>query len=543
MSASPAMAAEPAPPAHEKDMRAALAWETGHQAPDSKSTWVWLWEAIQGDFNDNRSTGQIAFDAGIAFIPVIDQICDVRDIIANSRAILQSDGKHNNTWIWVSLALTLIGLFPSLGSLVKGVLKIFFLFVRRYGGDKITRAVGDGLTWAITFLRKREVQQYLRRAKVDEVFKWLADHIKVVRGRVNQQALLSAFDGAISVMNGLLQKVTWLPSVGKKAQATMDQVRQVRHMAERHLGAVIEPMQDVLDAIVRRLEVEHLIERAGVVNVHNIHFRGTLPEAQAVRLMKTANPPPAWLSKGRVGRFPALKKTDPHVNRLLTSKVAEGWPDIQWNVASFHKLRAEEVTGPARFFRIGSPANQAMGDCWVSEEVFHKIISAADPKTAWRKNLAVWPDWNANGQFEVFTLAPGEKLKVWRGEASSQIKDDIPSLDAHLEGGWEQVVIKTSAKQRLKTSKGHELQADTMRVFKDPAGDGQLVPANLTPDQLRTIRASRAHARGYTALREQINDAHITGPFDTGWPMTDFDVQLNHAKVGLPALPGQVTKK
>jgi hypothetical protein len=244
-----------------------------------------------------------------------------------------------------------------------------------------------------------------------------------------------------------------------------------------------------------------------------------------------------------VGRYPGLKSTDPLIKSMLPTKLADGWPDIRPNLGSFHKLRAEEVVGPARFFRIGSPANQAMGDCWVSEEVFHKIISSKnpDPKTAWRKHLAVWPDWNANGQFEVFTLAEGEKLKVWRGEASSQIKQDIPALDAHLEGGWEQVVLKTSKDAPLKTSHGDPLQLDTMRVFKDPNRDGHLVPAAMTPDQLRQIRPSRAQDRGYTALREEINDPHITGPFDTGWPMTDFDAQLSHVKVGLPTLPGQVT--
>ena len=66
------------------------------------------------------------------------------------------------------------------------------------------------------------------------------------------------------------------------------------------------------------------------------------------------------------------------------------------NIESFHKLRADEIVGPAKLYRVVSPSSGAMGDCWVSEEVFHKITKASDPKTAWRKHLAVWPDWNAN---------------------------------------------------------------------------------------------------------------------------------------------------
>lgn len=250
--------------ATEAEVSKALAWETGQKAPPDKSVWEWLWEAIQGDFNDNRSTGQIAFDAGISMIPVIDQICDVRDIIANCKSIAQSDEKDDNTWKWVGLVLTLIGLFPSLGSLVKGVLKIFFAFIRRYGLNHVMKAVDNGLTWVVTFLRKPEVQKELRRLKVDEVFGWLAKEIKVISGKVNTATLLAAFDKGIKVMKGLLDKVTWLPGgVGKKAQAAIDLVSKVRRQADAKLGQALAPVQKILDNIILKLEKKHLSQSMG----------------------------------------------------------------------------------------------------------------------------------------------------------------------------------------------------------------------------------------------------------------------------------------
>ncbi|WP_334007358.1 hypothetical protein [Acinetobacter colistiniresistens] len=50
--------------------RDALAWMTGEQKDiqEEKSIWEWMVEAIEGDFNDNRSTGQIVFDAAISMI-------------------------------------------------------------------------------------------------------------------------------------------------------------------------------------------------------------------------------------------------------------------------------------------------------------------------------------------------------------------------------------------------------------------------------------------------------------------------------------------
>lgn len=523
-----------AAPADEADMRAALAWETGQNPPDDKSTWEWLWEAIQGDFNDNRSTGQVAFDAAISMIPVVDQICDVRDIIANCKSIAQSDEKEDNSWKWVALVLTLIGLFPSLGSLVKGVLKIFFVFVRRYGGDKVVKAVDDAMTWVITFLRKKEVQDYLRRLKVDEVFKWLAQQVRAVKGRLSAGNLLASFDKGIAVMKGLLDKVTWLPRIGARARQTIELVEGVRRKADQHIGKALKPVQDALDTIIRRLEMEHLMHRSGIVNVSNVHFRGTLPEAQAVSLMRKADPLPPWLTKGKPGKFAPLNPKEPSLAAMRKTAESKGWCSLtDGNVKSFHKLRADEIVGPAKLYRVISPSSGAMGDCWVSEEVFQRIASSADPKTAWRKNLAVWPDWNANGQFVVYEVPKGQSLKVWRGEASSQVKDAKLGLEAHLEGGWEQIVFKPT--------KENGAQWDTMRIFQRTGNSGSLKPAPITAAEYRALPPSRQHA--YVALRDQVNDPRISGPFDTKWGTTDFDVQMQDAKIGLPMLPGQVTNK
>ncbi len=512
---------------NETELRESLSWATDTpiaQAAD-KPVYEWLWEAIQGDFNDNRSAGQIAFDTGVSMIPIVDQICDVRDIIANCRKI---DSNKNDSWAWVALVLTLIGLFPSLGSLVKGVLKMFFLFVRRMGANHIVKAVDDAMTWVITLLRKREVQKYLKELKVDQVFKWLADEIKVIRGKLNTQALLSAFDDVISVMNILLSKVSGLPFVGAKAKATIAKVKEIRMLADAKIGEAVAPVQKALDAIIKRLELEHLVERHGILNTSNIHFRGGLPEARAVTLMKSADPLPSWLSKGK-----KLEWEPASVKRYKTEvdlKVKEGYPSLdEKNITSFHKLAAVEIKGPAKLYRITSPSNGAMGDCWIPEELFNKIMASPDPKAAWRKHFAVWPDWNPNGQFVIYDIPRGESVKAWRGPASSQVKDKNIGLDAHLEGGWDQVIIKPKASEWDKT-----------RYYMRGGGNGEkLHPPGLSRDEWSKLSESKKKA--YTAIREEINSPNIHGPFDTKWGSTDFDAQLRDAKIGLPNLPGQVT--
>jgi hypothetical protein len=516
--------------ASDAELRSALEWESGRPQPQDKNVFEWLWQAVQGDFDDNRSTGQIAFDTAISMIPVVDQICDVRDIIANSRAIATSEADEDTSWKWVALVLTLIGLFPSLGSLVKGVLKLFFVFVRRHGLNKVTAAVDEAMTWVITYLRKREVQKLLRQLKVDEVFKWLAEQVKTVRGQVNTGAVLQAFDKGIGVMKGLLGKVADLPIVGQRAKATIEMVDKVRRGADQHIGQALAPVKTVLDKIIHRLEMESLVQRSGILDARSVHFRGTLPEARAVTLMRQADPPPPWLSKGREGKWAEQKLAKGREQVAAARKEDPTVPELnEKNIKSFHTMAVVEIKGPAKLYRVTSPSNGAMGDCWVPEEVWRKITQAPDPKAAWRKYCAVWPDWNPNGQFVVLEIPAGQSLKAWRGPASSQAKLDHPDMKSHLEGGWDQIVVKVDP--------GH---FDTTRYYMRGGGHGEtLRPPGLSRQEWEKL--SRSKREAYTAMRERINHPSIKGPLDTGWGSTDFDPQLRDARIGLPALPGQIT--
>ena len=89
----------------------------------------WLWVVLQGDFAEDQTTAQIVTGTVISMIPFVDQICDVRDICANATKIKEDS---NNPWAWLGLILTLIGLFPVLGSLFKGIFKVILAPIRRF---------------------------------------------------------------------------------------------------------------------------------------------------------------------------------------------------------------------------------------------------------------------------------------------------------------------------------------------------------------------------------------------------------------------------
>ncbi len=249
-------------------------------------------------------------------------------------------------------------------------------------------------------------------------------------------------------------------------------------------------------------------------------------------LMRNADPPPKWLNNGKPKSNLPL---DPLATRPVVDKaVKKGYPKLTpSNIESFTKgMVAAEIRGPARLYRVVSPSNGAMGDCWISEEVWKKIMASSDSKAAWRKHLAVWPDWNGNGQFVVKEIPSGQSVKVWRGPASAQVKPLQTGLgDRYLEGGWEQIVLSPKTEEW-----------DTTRYYKLRGGkESKPLQLHKPIGRDEYSRLSRSQQAEYTGIRVKVNDPNVTGPFDTGWGSTDFDAQLHDAKLGLPTLPGQTT--
>lgn len=505
-----------------RDAIVAATGNPANAAPD-ESPWEWFWHAVQGDFNDNRSTKQIVMDAAISMIPGIDQLCDVRDLIANCKKLYHDS---EDVWSWVALVLTLIGLFPVLGSLVKGVLKIVIAFVVRAGKAATPRAIEQSISWVVAFLRRQDVQKYIKIKKIDEVLSWLAAELKILRNKIDIAALISAFDKGINVVTALVNKVSLIPSVAGKAKHTLDMITAVRLKADAGLRQAIKPVTDILDETILALERRALLEQHGILDVNNVHYYGTIPEADAISIMSRKDHPD-WLSDGVPTKY---KQANARAERAQVDKeVLNGYPPLSdTNIESFHRLIAAEIKGPAKLYRILSPNSKAMGDCWISEDVFKSLQNAPDPKAAWRKFLAVWPDWNANGQFVMYEVKQGETLKVWRGEASAQTK--VGLNDRYLEGGYEQIIFKIDRA---------DASNDTIRFYELIGANRNVLGPSI--DEKTYYSLSESARAKYMPVREQINHPNISGPYDTGWDLIDFNGDGFLYRIGLPSLHGQVT--
>lgn len=419
------------------DFENALAWfasapagwlESGRKNLEAAAQWIW--EVLQGDFNDNASTAQVATGTIISMIPFVDQICDIRDLVANCKKI---NAETNSSWPWISLVLTLIGLFPAIGSLVKGCLKVMFATLRKGASTsgiapRLDIYVGASISQLSKFLERPEVAKVLVALKWDNPYRTLAKEINRVAAKLNVTALKSALNEAVDAAQSMLGLVKRWGSAGVagKAQELIDSVDSVRRGADRHLKNALKPIKDYLLCTARRLEVDaDMAHRAYLNNVNPHAFKKLSSPTEEIEAYKKHGKPD-WVSDTGVLQYQPLREPPPP---------RDGWPSTK-AYDTFHTMKATTIPPGTKLYRIVDPTSKDNSICWMREEEFKQLKSKAE----WRDKFGVWVHWNANGEYVTYTV-PDPGLNVWEGITASQRLD---ATDYVVKGGATQLVIDPS---------------------------------------------------------------------------------------------------
>ncbi len=178
----------------------------------------WTWELLQGDFNENPSVGQIITNAIITMIPVVDQVADARDLVAAIKQ-LAWDKRYDEAGPWVSFFFTLIGLVPSVGSALKGVLKLV------WKGAKLDAVLqifnffmkGNGVKW-LKELRAGNLAEYAKQAARigHDVLDVVIDQLKTLKSKLPQwfddthaqiQDILNSLQAVKNRINGQFESI------------------------------------------------------------------------------------------------------------------------------------------------------------------------------------------------------------------------------------------------------------------------------------------------------------------------------------------------
>ncbi len=453
-----------------EELQNALAWHTAAPSrwlasaqQDLSAAAEWIWVVLQGDFAEDQTTAQTVTGTVISMIPFVDQVCDVRDIVANCKKINQDT---SNKWAWFALLLTLIGLIPTLGSLVKGCFKILFAYGRKAMASS-SKAALDADLWKATspyveagvrklndYLSRPEVRKTLSALRIDNPYKYLADKLRELKGQVNVAVLLRAFDDALKVLNQLLDLVNKWGSAALQTRVgqLLQSVKAVRDKADAQLGALVAPAQNWLNRLAQRLDVEHRLNYQASTNAVNPHnFTRFSLDAEVLALKKA---PPSWVQVGKAGEFPELKKAPVAPNgHFDIGDAGDKLAGLKNAHKTFNTVRPDVLPPGTVIYRVVAPNSLDNSICWMTKAEFDKLRS----KPEWRDRFAVWRHWNSNGEFLTYTVPPGEGLKVWRGTTASQVLKDrnervIPANEQGdgywLQGGAEQLVVHPQHLQR-----------------------------------------------------------------------------------------------
>lgn len=452
----------------DKELQNALAWFTaapkrlinsGMQNLEAAAEWIWV--VLQGDFADNQSTAQIAVGTVISMIPVVDQICDVRDICANCKKIKEDD---SNAWAWIGLILTLVGLFPVLGSLFKGIFKILFKMVQKKiyklvakAGSKvdfyqiISPQIEIGIAEVKKHLGNPKVQKVLRNMNITNVYKEIAIKLRTVKGQLNTTNLLKPFDECIKDLQELLGYVNrWGGAeMAAKTNALMRDVKAVRSKASK-MADFITPVQNMLERTARRFDVE--ADNAFRATVDKNNFTRMNKPGEPAEIQSIKSKKPDWVDKTDDIAYEAekavnvvRKKGFPDLNP--TVKKGE-WHPLEKAYATFATKKIKAVTIPEGevLYRVVDPTSADNSICWMRKAEFDKLKSKSD----WRRKFAVWANWNSNGEYITYTVPKGG-LNVWEGPAASQELDKLKGYV--LEGGGKQIVLDPADLNRSKVTK------------------------------------------------------------------------------------------
>lgn len=444
---------------------------------------LWLWETLQGDFHEDPSTAQIVTGTVFSMIPLVDQICDVRDLIANCRKINEEGGA--NVWGWAALGLTLLGTFPVLGSLGKGAVKVSMLHIKRFwsvrklkqhefnkaleaGSDVIPPDVLDrSIALFERYSADPKVKKTLELLKIYNPYLYLAGKVDKIKSSLSVKLLLEAMDHLMQFTRSLFDTIQrFVPrTVRESIDSTWDMLVSVRSMANEKMADAIEPLQRALDQLGNRLRVESdnaYRARAG----DNTHVLGTYNARAAAELELIKKDQPKWVDKTDSFAHPPLGKFPPENLKYIK----QGWPDISnKDFKTFDRsLRAAEIAPGEKLFRIVDQNSRDNSICWMREVEFNALKS----KDQWRRDFAVWKSWNENGEYIVYTVPPGPSLKVWEGRAATQKFELDESYK--LAGGRTQIVVNTQDLDYRHVSSRHR----TKWGYSDNSGAGELDPSN-----------------------------------------------------------------
>lgn len=215
----------------------------------------WTWGAIQGDWNEDQTLGQIVFDSAISLIPFVDQAADARDVTANLYQ-LTVKRRYDEFSPWFGLVLTTIGMIPELGTAIKGAVKA----VVKVGKEAATFVLKKGVKFGEQLLVKSgiDIDSLIRAMNFfgeGNVVKWLRDqvdnfakHKKFVMDQI-RDILLKVKSKCKSLMNDVIESLNTtlaiiIDNIDEVLKRVTDYVSEIMDAFKKAIHDLTETVKD-----------------------------------------------------------------------------------------------------------------------------------------------------------------------------------------------------------------------------------------------------------------------------------------------------------
>ena len=258
-------------------------------AKDATEAWDWTWGVLKGGFNKDASISQIIADTVISLIPIVDQVADVRDLVAAIFDLMHFYGRkdwqrrdEDEFWLWVGVALTLIGCIPELGSAIKGVCRVLLRSFRDGIAKVNLRQVLNQLLSVLNYFGKGNGYRWLRGllGQMEKHAQWILQKLR---------AVLGAIESALRMLPDLVR-------------ATRQYFLSLLSTLKSRMDAMVRRVIDWFEDKLRRVMGQPPLQRRGTTNAPNT------AQQQAQR-------PPGWFGATRK-RYDELSKDPAHNGKI-----------------------------------------------------------------------------------------------------------------------------------------------------------------------------------------------------------------------------------
>lgn len=428
----------------------------------------WLWGMVRGAFNEKQTTSQIVVDAVIGMIPVVGDVTAVRDLIAVSVGMSESEHKRNDRMQWALLVVLLFALIPVIGGVIKGVGRLLLKL---------------GAEAAHNHVVIEEIVKFLNRVGHGNQMKWFkeldfAKYQGQIIGKFN-----ALMDKLIEAMKAIQDKLGWFIT---KGMAELTHTWIARFGQLKAMGGTMIP-EAIKDLNLRLKQVQQAV------------YKGEWHSASAGTKTTTRE------AEGRLLENSSRVRKRPHsvnpANGLADYTHVDGWPRLDGysvpqgrgapskypNVEAFSgAMRAVELKPGDIVFRILLPAKNNKAGAWWTAKM---------PETAeqWRELLAVLDKFNANNFFVKYTIPQGTTLKAWKGKAAEQWDE---ATGQFLKGGGEQLFLEFPAHIKAELMKLSALSTGWGKTLKLFGFEKPTIVATARVERLgaNEVQSKQTHA-------------------------------------------------